>query len=394
MPITSTHKIFVVVGEPSGDQLGAQLVTALRSARTEHLSIHGVGGPKMKAIGVSSIVDITPLAVIGPIDGLRVYPKVRKIVAQTVQQINEFQPDIVVLIDAWGFTLRVAQAVRKILPDCVLVKYVGPQVFASRPKRARTTAQVYDHLLTIHSFDAPFFEAQGLPTSFVGNPTLFENKVGDSTGFRKKYQLQDQPVLCVLFGSRNSEILHLMEPFLAALAQLKTKFPKLIMMAPLSDNIATRVRSMAASDSRLQDIILLPEEEKNNVFAVSDCALACSGTVTLQLARAGVPMIVAYRFGAISNWLLRHIVFKAKFANLLNLSMDEEIIPELLLENCTASSIYAALELILSNPDIQAIQKKKMAIAINQMRGTTKNASGAAAQQVLQLLDQRPAIEV
>ncbi|MBL1431403.1 lipid-A-disaccharide synthase [Oceanicaulis sp. AH-315-P02] len=385
----STRKIFILAVEPSGDQLGAYLIQQLRKNSTENLNIKGIGGSKMADLGVASSVDVSALAVVGLIDGLRIYSKVKTLVNETVKKIVEHNPQVVVLIDSWGFTIRVAKQIKKLLPETLLIKYVGPQVFATRPGRAKTTATYYDHLLTIHTFDGHFFENEGLKTTFVGNPALYNHKNNFIGSTLEKYNPKNQPLIGVFLGSRENEIKQLCNVMLTAIEIVKKEYPDLVIVAPLSDNIATLVRSMAIEDKRLQNIILLDEVAKIEVFSNIDLSLACSGTVTLELADAGVPTVVAYRIGGWLGVVLQKLMFKARFASLINLSADEEIFPEFINLRCTAQNLANSLATMLQSPDQRNLIKKKLKTVVAQMRGQTGNPSEIAAKKVLSLLDQR-----
>ena len=164
-------KIMLVAAEASGDVLGAGLAQALKHRLGADVAFVGVGGPKMKAQGMDSPFDIAELSIFGLVDGLKAYGLVRRRVADTVALAVASRPDAIVLIDSWGFTIRVAKAIRAALPDVKLIKYVGPQVWASRPGRAKVLARTVDHLLALHSFDAPWFEREGLATTVVGRPS-------------------------------------------------------------------------------------------------------------------------------------------------------------------------------------------------------------------------------
>lgn len=362
---------------------------AMKKHRPKDLHIKGVGGIKMAAVGVSSSINTAPLAVFGLVDGIKVYGKARKLIRETVELIIAEKPDVVVLIDSWGFTIRVAKQLRKYLPNTILVKYVGPQVFALRPGRARTTAIWYDHLFTIHSFDRHFFESESLQTTLVGNPALFSKPTNANNQFIQIYNPKNKPILGVFFGSRPSEIKQITKPFLDALDVLKFEFPDLLVVAPLSDNIATLVRSLAIEDHRLQDIVLLEERTKHEVISHSKIALACSGTITLELAAAGVPTVVGYRIGGWFVDILRKILVKAKFISLINLAADEEIFPEFINDQCTGKNLGASLIEILSDAELQIKIKQKLATTVMKMRGSSGNPSQIAAAKTLYLLDQR-----
>ena len=222
------HSVYIVAAERSGDLLGAGLIRELKAQAGDDITLAGVGGKAMAAEGVDSAVDITGLSILGFFDGLKSFGLLKERVAQTVADIIRTKPDMVVLIDSWGFMLRVAQGVREQDPDIRLVKYVGPQVFATRPGRARTLAGAVDHLMTILSFDAPYYEPHGLPVTFVGNPTLDRMPTGDGPGFRARHGLKpDRDVLLVLLGSRSSEVRRLWPSFEGAVKRLMEDRPDL-----------------------------------------------------------------------------------------------------------------------------------------------------------------------
>jgi lipid-A-disaccharide synthase len=380
-----SKRIFIVAGEPSGEAIGADLIRSLRKSADGPIDIGGVGGAKMAALDVSSDVDIKPLSILGPFEGLKNYRVIQGIIRKTVEEITRFQPDTLVLIDSWGFTIRVAQQYRKANPDCKIIKYIGPQVFASRPGRARTAAEAFDHLLTIHSFDGHFFEKEGLATSFVGNPALMEGPEGNARDFLKKYNPEARTVLLVLFGSRTGEVTHLSDTFLEAIQIVRQDHPDLLVVSALADNVATQIRAKAAEDPRLQDIVLLPACEKENLLAAADIALACSGTVTLELAQMGIPMVIGYRMDPVSSFTMKHFVFKAKYACLLNLAVNAEIVPEFLLARCTGAALASALHHLLVDEEARHLQKDRVRLALEKMRGGKTNPAKMAAEKILEL---------
>ena len=215
--------IMLVAAEPSGDVLGAGLMRALRARLGADVRFVGVGGGMMQAEGLDSPFDIKDLAILGWAEGLKAYPKVVARADQTAALAAREKPDVAILIDSWGFTLRVGQRLRKLDPKLLLIKYVGPQVWAARPGRAKTLARTFDHLLSILGFDAPYFERYGLPVTKVGNPAL-SRTMHDADPRRARDSLgagEDDPILLVLPGSRPSEVEHLMAPFGEAAALLK-----------------------------------------------------------------------------------------------------------------------------------------------------------------------------
>src|SRR6185312_10595269 len=200
--------VMLVAAEASGDDRGAGLARALKRRLGEGVRFVGVGGERMAAEGVESPFDIADISILGLLEGLLAYPRIVRRAGETAAIAAREKPDVAVLIDSWGFTLRVAQRLRRLDPGLPLVKYVGPQVWATRPGRARTLAAAVDHLLSIHAFDAPWFEAEGLPVTFVGNSALSVDFSGaQPQRLRKEIgAAADDPVLLVLPGSRPAEI--------------------------------------------------------------------------------------------------------------------------------------------------------------------------------------------
>ncbi len=361
-------RIFLVAGETSGDALGAEIIEPLREKFGGNVEFFGIGGPAMAARGIDSPIHISQLSVLGYIEGLLAWRRIVKLAQSAALYADECSADIVILIDSWGFTLRVARAVRAIRPEALLVKYVGPQVWASRPGRAKTLGQAVDHLLTIHPFDAPYYETESLPITFVGNPVLSRYRPGDGAALRKSLNIaENAQILLVLFGSRSAEFSRLHEPFAEAVHRLRKRHPDLVVLCPLSRAIGTQVRAAATDDPRLQDMIFLDEEKNTDVFAAADLALACSGTVTTELAAARVPMVVGYKIGQLSWALLKTFFLKTRFVTLVNMASDKMIVPEFLQNNCQPGALYVALEQLLGNKKERDTQKKSLAVAIKKM---------------------------
>ena len=242
-------KIMLVAAEASGDALGAGLARALKSRLGDQVVFVGVGGPRMAAEGVVSPFDIAELSILGWIEGLKAYGKVKRRVQETAALAEREQPDAVVLIDSWGFTIRVAKAIRAARPSVPLIKYVGPQVWASRPGRARTLAGAVDHLLALYAFDAPWFEKEGLATTVVGSSALHvDMDHADGAAFRARRGIaQDARLLLVLPGSRPSEIRRMTPVYEAAIRKLKAVDPTLEVAVVAAGTVAQDVAGRVAA---------------------------------------------------------------------------------------------------------------------------------------------------
>jgi lipid-A-disaccharide synthase len=378
--------VMLVAAETSGDALGAKLVAALRAKLGDHVRFVGVGGPRMAAEGVDSPFDISELSVLGLVEGLAAYPTVVRRVRDTVALARRETPDVAVLIDSWGFTLRVAQALRRAFPGVRLVKYVGPQVWASRPGRARTLARSVDHLLTLHSFDAPFFERHGLPVTFVGNAILARDfSKADPARLRAAIGAgAADPILLVAPGSRGSEIARMAGPLGEAVAHLSATRPNLHVVVPVAASVAPAVRE-AASAWAGRVTLIDDDGLKDDAMAGATAALACSGTVTTELALAGPPVVVGYRIGKLTYALLRRMV-RTPWISLVNVAAGRMVMPEFIQDRCTGEALAQAVAPLLDEPQARAQQVAAQQESLTRMGRGGPDPSEAAALAVLKVV--------
>jgi lipid-A-disaccharide synthase len=381
-------KIMLVAAEASGDALGAGLAHALKTRLGADVSFVGVGGPKMAAEGVVSPFDIAELSILGWIEGLKAYGLVKRRVADTVALAKAERPDAVVLIDSWGFTIRVAKALREVLPGVPLIKYVGPQVWASRPGRAKTLAASVDHLLSLYSFDAPWFEREGLPTTVVGSQALHVDMASaDGARFRAARGIAaDAPLLLVLPGSRPSEITRMTPVFEATVNRLKAADPSLEIAVVAAGTVAADVAGrVAAWPFRAH---LVQEADKYDAMKAANVALATSGTVSTELALAGAPMVIAYRIDGLSYLLMKNLV-TAKHITLFNIAADERIAPEFIQNDATPEKLTDAVGRLLSDPQAAAEQAARQTAALDLMGRGGPDPSELAADAVLRVIADR-----
>ena len=380
-------KIMLVAAEASGDDLGAGLAAALKR-RDPAISIVGVGGPKMATQGISSPFDIKELSILGWIEGIRAYGLVKQRVADTVALAVAERPDAVVLIDSWGFTIRVAKALREVLPGVPLIKYVGPQVWASRPGRAKTLAETVDHLLALYSFDAPWFEREGLATTVVGSQALHvDMSEADPAQFRAERGIaQDAELLLVLPGSRPSEIRLMLPVYEQAVANLRRDRPGLAVAVVLAGTVADDVRTRVATWA--EPVHLVEEADKYAAMKAATVALATSGTVSTELALAGAPMVIGYRFQPLSYALMKPF-FTGKYATLFNHAADQEIARELIQAEATAQNFVGEVARLLDDPAARADQAARQTAALDLMGREGRNPSEIAAEAVLNVIATR-----
>jgi lipid-A-disaccharide synthase len=381
----------LVAAEASGDERGAGLAKALRRRLGGGVRFVGVGGPRMAEAGVESPFDIAELSVLGLVEGLMAYPKVVRRADETAALADRERPDVAVLIDSWGFTLRVAQRLRQRNPGLPLIKYVGPQVWATRPGRAATLAKSVDHLLSIHAFDASYFEAEGLPVTFVGNSALSLDFSGaDPERLRAAIGAgAEDPILLVLPGSRPAEIAQVMPPFEEAVALLKADRPDLQVVIPAAPTVAELVKGRVAGWS-VRAHVVEGEGPKLDAMKAATVALACSGTVTTQLALAGTPMVVGYRIGRLTYAILKRLV-RTRYITLFNIAADAAVAPELIQDACNGPALAEELARRLDDPGLRAIQARAQTAALDRMGRGGPDPDEAAAEAVLRILDERRA---
>ena len=371
-------RIFLVAAEPSGDALGADLIDALRTVRGD-VALAGVGGTEMAERGVISAFDISELSVFGLFDGLKIVKLVHARAEQTAAAAAAFDADAVVLIDSWGFMLRAAWKLADHAPRAARIKYVAPQVFAARRGRAKVTAENFDHLLAIHPFDAPYFEPHGLAVTFVGNPALERDLSGDGAAFRARHDIaEDAELLLLLLGSRRSELTRLFPPFAEAARRLLAERPDLRIATVLSPSIAEEARALIAAEDGLETIVIAEAGERRDAYHSADVALACSGTVTLELARIGTPTVAAYRLGWLAWAAARFFLMKAKYISLANLAADEALIPEYVQTQCTGPKLASAVSALLDDPGRRASLKHRLRAVTEDMAGATRPSQEAA----------------
>jgi lipid-A-disaccharide synthase len=348
--------VFLIAGEPSGDVLGSALMRALKQRTEGAVAFAGIGGELMEAEGLHSLVPLQELAVMGLVE---VLPRARRIlrrIRETTDAIVRLRPTVVVTIDSSGFTWRIAKALRRRGQTVPLIHYVAPMVWAWRAGRARHVARWYDHLMCLLPFEPPYFERVGLATSWVGHPVLESGlDKGDATAFRARHGIAPHaPLLAVLPGSRQSEARRLLPVFGAAVRRLAARFPELRIVVPTVATVASLVAEATRSWA-LPTIVVAGQAEKRDAFAASRVALAASGTVALELAVARLPAVIAYRVNPLTGFLAQRLV-KVPYVNLVNLLLQREAVPELLLERCTPEALESAVAELLADDAARAAQ--------------------------------------
>ena len=377
--------IYLVAGEPSGDLLGARLIAALR-ARRPGLRVAGVGGAAMAEAGLVSAFPMHELALMGLVEILPNLLRLRRRLTATVADIAARRPAVVVTIDSPGFTLRL---LRRIAPLGVRrVHYVAPQVWAWREGRVRHYPGLWDELLCLLPFEPAFFARCHLPARFVGHPVLDSGADrGDGARFRARHAIAaEAPVLILMPGSRRTETARLMPLFGAVLERIAPAVPGLVAVVPLGGSVAGPVRD-AARAWPVRPILIEGTAEKFDAFAAATAALTKSGTSTLELALARVPMLVAYRVNPLSAAIARRLL-TVRYASLLNLLAEHPMVPEFIQHDCTPDLVAPALLDLLRDPPVRAAQVAATTAALAKLRAPGAAAAAVvAAEVVLEVID-------
>ena len=354
------RKIFLIATEESGDRLGAHLMKVLRQRLGGAVRFEGVGGQSMTREGLTSLFPIEELSIIGLAAVLKQLPKVLRLIRETVGAVMRAHPDILVIIDSPDFTHRVARRVRARDPTIPIIDYVSPSVWAWRPGRARAMRAYIDHVLALLPFEAEEYRRlRGPPCSYVGHPLTEQLATLRPGAEEQKRRNEAPPVLLVLPGSRRSEIRHHMAVFGETLGRLHAGGIAFELILPTMPHLL-EVIQQGVKSWKIAPRIVVGEQEKRAAFRIANAALAKSGTVTLELALAGVPMVTAYRTGALEAWILLRAI-SVKSVILANLVVGENVVPEFIQQDCTPEKLVPALREILGDSPLRRRQVEAFA---------------------------------
>jgi len=356
-------RIALVAGEASGDALGAALIEALRR-KYPTAQFAGVAGPRMKAAGCTAWHDIEELAVMGLTEVVSSLPRLWRLRASLRKQILEWRPDVFVGVDYKEFNLGLAKLLkREGLPT---VQYVSPQVWAWRQGRVRTIGESVDLVLCLFPFEPAFYREHGVRAAFVGHP-LADQIPLEVRADTARAELGIHPlarVLAILPGSRRAEVERLADEFAGAAELLAGQFPGLVCIAPMVTPALRAVFAAHCARRAPGVAVKLLDGQARQALAAADVVLVASGTATLEAALSKRPMVVAYKLGAITAFLLRRLgIIKVKHFSQPNLLAGRELVPEFFQEAANAANLAAALARWLTRPDAVAqLQQQYLAL--------------------------------
>ena len=354
MPADRPVVVYMIAGEPSGDLLGGRLIEGLRERAGRPVVVRGVGGPRMREAGLDPLFDLSEIAFMGVAEILPRLPGLLERIRRTADDVARVRPNVLVTIDAPDFVFRVARRVRPL--GIPVVHYVAPTVWAWRPGRAARVARSVDHLMTLLPFEPEHFVRVGLPATFVGHSVVESGAgQGDGVRFRRAHGIgDDETVLTVLPGSRRGEVTRLLPIFGETVARLARRHSGLRVVVPTVPNVAPLVGPAVAAWP-VPTLVVGGDAEKFDAFAASRVALACSGTVALELALAGLPAVVAYKVNPITAAIVRRLI-RVPYVNLVNIMLGRMLVPELLQDDCTPERLEAAVGTLLSEGDARQAQ--------------------------------------
>jgi len=347
-------KLYIIAGETSGDFIGGLLISAIKRLikDRDNATFYGVGGKKMGDEGIKSLFPISYISLMGFFEVLPHIFRLHSLINKTVEDIITQNPDVLITVDSPGFTYRVASKVRESAPHIKLVHIVAPSVWAYKPGRAKKYAKIYDHLLTLLPFEPAYFKACGLQTTCIGHPILEQAFYVGSKGLKQELNISEHvKVIAVTPGSRLGEISRHMPIIRQVFDELSsTHAIKIIFVQPDESNIQNILKYL---DSAKFEFGFSTDRLK--IFAASDCALAKSGTNTIEIAASGTPMIVGYKLSPITFFFLK-LLIKIKYASLINILSNREIVPEYIQSDFNAENVTQAISDLLSNTKRSKIQ--------------------------------------
>jgi lipid-A-disaccharide synthase len=357
--LSAGRKIFLIATEESGDRLGAGLMKVLRQRLGDAVQFEGVGGRAMAREGLTSLFPIEELSIVGLAAVVRQLPKILRLIRDTATAVSDAPTDMLVIIDSPDFTHRVARRVRARDPSIPIVDYVSPSVWAWRPGRARAMRRYVDHVLALLPFEpAAYRRLHGPPCSYVGHPLT--EQIGSLRPNTEEQARRDAepPVLLVLPGSRRSEIRHHMAVFGEALGRLRAESVAFELNLPTMPHLLEAVREGVErwqKDWQVEPRIVVGEKDKRAAFRIARAALAKSGTVTLELALSGVPMVAAYRAGRAEAFIVLRAI-NVSTVILANLVIGENVVPEFVQNDCTPDKLSSALREVLVDSEMRRRQ--------------------------------------
>jgi len=367
-------KIFILTGEPSGDKLASTVISKLKQNNSD-IEYSCVGGQHLNSLGIKSIYDLKEITYIGFTSVLLNLFKINKKINETVDKIIEFKPDILFSVDSPDFTLRVAEKVKKINPNIKTVHYVAPQVWIWREGRVKKFKKFLDHVLLLFNFEKKFFDKESINNTFVGHPLLEKNNKAktDLSNLIKK----DKKIISLFAGSRSSETDILLPILIDFIKLMNNKFNDYLFVFHATDENKNYISDNIKSTNLDNVEVISDENVKSQTLLSSVFAVSKSGTVSLEICNAKIPSIIIYKMNFLNFMIVKFLV-KIKYANIINIINNKEIIPELIQNECNPKEIFNSVVYFLKNPSLMDKQINDFTNTLSQIRSKTSSADEAS----------------
>jgi len=367
-------KIFILTAEPSGDKLASTVISKLKQNNLD-IEYSCVGGAHLNSLGIKSIYDLKEVTYIGFTSVLLNLFKIKKKINDTVDKIIEFKPDILFSVDSPDFTLRVAEKVKKINPNIKTVHYVAPQVWAWREGRVKKFKKFLDHILLLFNFEKKYFDKENINNTFVGHPLLDKsnNSKTDLSNLIKK----DKKIISLFAGSRSSEISVLLPILIDFIRLMNEKYNDYLFIFHATEENKNYINDNIKNISPSNIEVISDENIKSQILSNSVFAVSKSGTVSLEICNAKVPSIIIYKMNFL-NFMIVKFLAKIKYANIINIINNKEIIPELIQNECNSKEIFKSVVYFLKNPSLMDKQINDFTNTLNEIRSKTSSADEAS----------------
>ena len=366
-------KIFVLTGEPSGDKLASTLISRLKleNSEIEYLS---VGGTHLKKLGINSIYDLKEITYLGFTSVLLNIFRIKSKINKTVEEIVKFNPDLLLSVDSPDFTLRVAEKVKKINNNIKTIHYVAPQVWVWRKNRVKKIKKFIDHILLLFEFEKKYFDEENINNTFVGHPLIETNQ--NNRTIIDNILPKDKKIISLFPGSRNSETNVLLPILLDFVKLMNQKHKEYFFYIHATEENKSLILEHVKKYNFNNIDIVSDENIKSEILSKSIFAVSKSGTVSLQICNFNVPSIIIYKLSFI-NFMIFKILVNVKFANIINIINNREVIPELLQKECNADEIYRSVIYFLKNPELVKNQLLDCSKTLDGIRSKTSSAGEA-----------------
>jgi len=366
-------KIFILTGEPSGDKLASKVISKLMNSNS-NIEYLCVGGTHLNSLGIKSIFDLKEITYIGFTSVLLNIFKIKSKINKTVHEIVKFDPDILFSVDSPDFTLRVAERIKKLNKNIKTIHYVAPQIWVWRKGRLKKFKNFLDHVLLLFEFEKTFFNKENIPNTFVGHP-LLEQETKNKTDLTNIIHI-DKKIISLFSGSRSSEVNLLLPILISFINLMNTNFDYLFVFHTTEEN--NNLINEKIKISNLQNVEVISDENiKRQILDKSIFAVSKSGTVSLEICNAKVPSLIIYKTNFL-NYLIIKLLVKIKYANIINIINNKEIIPELIQKECNAKEIYNSVVYFLKNPEIMKQQVNDCEKTLKQIRSKTSSTDEAS----------------